>query len=145
VQLLLSIFIGWIILLSRVAGEYRGLAAKSNLVGTSIFLRDQRERHPKVNTRYEVAGRRAGGLCGGLFEIGADEVDEFFAEVGREGDAAVLEQVQADVVLEDLGHDAVDAAADGGEKHEDVGAVLVLGEGALDGVHLATDAFDAVQ
>jgi hypothetical protein len=51
--------------------------------------------------------------------------------------------VLADVVFEDLGHEAVDAAADVGEEHEDVGAVRVAAEGALDSVDLTADALDA--
>jgi hypothetical protein len=55
---------------------------------------------------------------------------------------AGLHHVLADVVFEDLAHEAIDATADVGEEHEDVGAVGVAGEGALDGVDLAANAFD---
>jgi hypothetical protein len=79
------------------------------------------------------------------FQIGADEVDEVFAEFGGEGGVAVLEEVEADVVFEHLGHQRVDASADGGEEHQDLRAVVVVGrEGALDGLDLAVDALDAV-
>ncbi len=64
-----------------------------------------------------------------LFEVGADEVDEVFAEFGGEGGVSVLEEVEADVVFEDLGHEGVDASADGGEEHEDLGAVVIVGIG----------------
>jgi hypothetical protein len=79
-----------------------------------------------------------------LFQICADEVDEVFREFLRRCDALLGgEQVQADVVLEDLGHQAVDAAAHVGKQHENVGAVVAGGERALDGVDLAADALDA--
>ena len=77
----------------------------------------------------------------GLFQVGADEIDELFAEFGRHGAGA---DVQADVVLEDFGHEAVDAALYGGEEHEDVGAVLVLLKAALDGLQLALNPLGAV-
>jgi len=58
---------------------------------------------------------------------------------------SVLEEVKADVVFEDLGHKGVDASANGGEEHEDLGAIVVVRrEGALDGLDLAVDALDAV-
>jgi hypothetical protein len=79
-----------------------------------------------------------------LFEVGADEVDEVLGYFLRgERGATGLHHVLADVVFEDLGHEAVDAAADVGEEHEDVGAVSVAAEGALDGVDLTADALDA--
>ena len=79
-----------------------------------------------------------------LFEVGADEIDEVLGYFLRgERGATGLQHVLADVVFEDLGHEAVDTAADVGEEHEDVGAVSVAAEGALDGVDLTTDALDA--
>jgi hypothetical protein len=79
-----------------------------------------------------------------LFEVGADEVDEVLGYFLRgERGATGLQHVLADVVFEDLGHEAVDTAADVGEEHEDVGAVGVAAEGALDGVDLTADTFDA--
>jgi hypothetical protein len=78
-----------------------------------------------------------------LFQIGADEVDEVFGDLMRgERGLAWLHHVLADVVFEDFGHEAIDAAADVGE-HEDVGAVGIAGKGALDGVDLAADTLDA--
>jgi hypothetical protein len=41
---------------------YTGFAVVLPLVGTSIFARDQRERHPKGYTSHEVPARRAGGF-----------------------------------------------------------------------------------
>ncbi|MDX6461756.1 MAG: hypothetical protein QOE55_5453 [Acidobacteriaceae bacterium] len=54
---------------------------------------------------------------------------------GRPG----LHHVLPDVVFEDVGHEAVDTAADVGEEHEDVGAIGVAAEGALDGVDLTAE------
>ena len=59
------------------------------------------------------------------------------------GGLAGLHHVLADMVFEDFGHQAIDAAAYVGEKHEDVSAIRVAGERALDGVHLAADALNA--
>jgi hypothetical protein len=53
--------------------------------------------------------------------------------------------VKADVIFEYLPHECIDSAADGGEKHEDVGAVAVLGKRAFDSVDLAANALDAVE
>jgi hypothetical protein len=79
-----------------------------------------------------------------LFEVGADEVDEVLGYFLRgERGATGLHHVLADVVFEDLGHEAVDSAADVGEEHENVGAVSVAAKGALDGVDLTADALDA--
>jgi hypothetical protein len=56
--------------------------------------------------------RRAGQL---LFEIGADEVNEVLGYFLRgERGAAALHHVLADVVFEDLGHEAVDTARNSG-------------------------------
>lgn len=63
--------------------------------------------------------------------------------MGGEGAISGLHHVLADVIFEDFGHEAVDAAAHVGEEHEDVGAVGVAGERALDGVDLAANAFNA--
>ncbi|HXP10021.1 MAG TPA: hypothetical protein VN828_16070 [Acidobacteriaceae bacterium] len=80
----------------------------------------------------------------GLFEVSADEVDEVLGYFLRgERGATGLHHVLADVVFEDLGHEAVDTAADVGEEHEYVGAISVAAEGALDGVDLTADALDA--
>ena len=76
-----------------------------------------------------------------LLEVRADEVDELFTELGGHGAGA---DVKADVVLKDLGHQAVDAAFDSGEKHQDVSTVLVLLQAALNGLHLALNALGTV-
>jgi hypothetical protein len=89
-------------------------------------------------------GRDGSTLWTALFEVGADEVDEVLGYFLRgERGAAGLHHVLTDVVFEDLGHEAVDTAADVGEEHEDIGAVGVAAEGALDGVDLTADALDA--
>jgi hypothetical protein len=77
-------------------------------------------------------------------EIGADQVDEVLGYLLRgERGLARLHHVLADVIFQDLGHEAVDAAADVGDKHEDVGAIGVAAEGALDGIDLAAVASPA--
>ena len=83
-----------------------------------------------------------------LFEVGTDEVDEILGDVGSDGFLAgggAFGEMKADVVFEDFGHEAVDAAADGGELHEDLGTFVLGFEGPLDGGHLAADTLDAVE
>ena len=47
------------------------------------------------------------------------------------------------MVLKHLGHKTVDTAPDVRKKHENVGAIVLCGERALDGVDLSANAFDA--
>jgi hypothetical protein len=69
-----------------------------------------------------------------------DQVDEVLGYLLRgERGLARLHHVLADVVFEDLGHEAVDAAADVGEEHEDIGAIGIAAEGALDGIDLTAE------
>jgi hypothetical protein len=77
-------------------------------------------------------------------EVGADDVDEVFGEFGG-GFALLAHEVEADVVLHNFSHETVDAAANSGKQHEYVGALVLFGEGALDGFDLAFDAADALK
>jgi hypothetical protein len=47
------------------------------------------------------------------------------------------------MILKHLGHKTVDTAADVRKKHENVGAIVLCGERAFDGVDLPANAFDA--
>src|ERR1035441_7464312 len=51
--------------------------------------------------------------------------------------------MEPDVVFEHFGHQAVDSAAHVCQQHKDVRAIVARGQGALDGVDLATDPLDA--
>jgi hypothetical protein len=73
-----------------------------------------------------------------LFQIGANEVDEVFGEFRGDLLLDAVDEVKSDVGFENLGHEAVDAAADGREQHELASAIIVGRQRALDGVQLAT-------
>jgi hypothetical protein len=47
------------------------------------------------------------------------------------------------MILKHLGHKTVDTASDVRKKHENVGAIVLCGERAFDGVALSANAFDA--
>ena len=79
-----------------------------------------------------------------LLQVGAHQVNQVFGELVRGRGALVgHHHVQADMVFQHLAHQAVYAAADVGQKHKNIRAVVTIGERALDGVDLAADAFDA--
>jgi hypothetical protein len=50
--------------------------------------------------------------------------------------------VQPDVILQDLRHQAVDAAANRRQEHQDIGALVTLSHRALDRGNLPAQAFD---
>jgi hypothetical protein len=52
-------------------------------------------------------------------------------------------QMMPYMILKHLGHKTVDTAADVRKKHENVGAIVLCGERAFDGVDLPANAFDA--
>lgn len=78
-------------------------------------------------------------------EIGVDEIDEVFGELGGDLFFGAVHEVKADVGFEDFAHEGVDAAADGGEEHELPAAFFVGCEGALDGVELSADLAEALE
>jgi hypothetical protein len=80
-----------------------------------------------------------------LLQVGANKVDEVFGNVRSDGFCSLAGKVQADVVFHDLGHEAVDSAADGGELHEDLGAFVGGLKRTLHGGDLSADALDPVQ
>jgi hypothetical protein len=51
--------------------------------------------------------------------------------------------VQPYVVFEHFGHQTVDTAAHVRQEHENVRAIIACGKGALDGVDLPANTFDA--
>ena len=54
----------------------------------------------------------------------------------------VSHHVQADVIFQDLGHQAVDTPTDVGKEHQYVGTIIAGGERTLDGINLPANAFD---
>ncbi len=80
-----------------------------------------------------------------LLQIGADQVDEVFGQLGGDLLLGAVGQMEADMRLQNLAHEAVDASTDGGEEHELSAAILVGSEGALDGVELSAEFSDPLQ
>src|SRR5579863_3758796 len=84
----------------------------------------------------------SGRSAQGSLEVGVNHVDQLVGGVGARSTRDSPEHVLAYVILEDLGEQAVDGAARGGEQMHDVGTVRGALEGALDGLDLAADAAD---
>lgn len=80
-----------------------------------------------------------------LFQIRADEVNEVFGEFGGDLLLGAVDEMEADVGFEDLAHEAIDAAADGGEEHQLTAAVFIGVDEALDGIELAAEAANALE
>src|SRR5579883_208169 len=79
-----------------------------------------------------------------LFEIGPHQSNQVFGQLlGRLGRAMRAGDMETNVVLENFRHQAVYAAANGGQQHENVGALIAFADGALDGVDLTGQALDA--
>ena len=72
-----------------------------------------------------------------LLQIGAHQVDEVLAKLGRDLLFGPVLEVETDVVFEDLAHQSVDTAAHRGEQHELPAAVFIGRKGTLNGVELA--------
>jgi len=81
-----------------------------------------------------------------LLEVGAHDIDElggaFVALVLRE---RVIYDVQSDVILDHLRHQAVDCPADAGDQLQHVGAALFLLQGSFDSLHLAANAAHTIE
>jgi hypothetical protein len=77
-------------------------------------------------------------------------VHDFDRLLGTRGTVVVgivcrIGNVKANVVLHDLGHEAVHGTARGSDEVHDLSAASLTFERAFDGFHLAADAADAVQ
>jgi hypothetical protein len=77
-----------------------------------------------------------------LLQISADDLDYVLG--GFFGGFGILRHVIEDVVLHELGHQAVDGAASSGQAVKHFGALLVLIEAFEDGFQLADDFLGAV-
>src|SRR5580692_831744 len=81
-----------------------------------------------------------------LLQVRPNQADQILAQLlGRIHRVIRIHHVQADVVFQDLRHQAVDTAANRGQEHENVGAFVAGSEGALDRCELAADSLDAEQ
>jgi hypothetical protein len=79
-----------------------------------------------------------------LLEVRPDKINEVFCKLVRRSGAFIGgEEVQTNVVFEHLGHETVDAAAHVCQEHENVRAVIIIGEGALDRIDLPPNPFNA--
>src|SRR2546428_6871839 len=80
-----------------------------------------------------------------LPEIGADGVSRFGRGGGPAGIALArgINDVDADVVLHDLGHKAVDRGRNGRDELQCLGAPRLRLKSPLDGLDLSSDAADA--
>lgn len=65
-----------------------------------------------------------------------DQADQFFAEVWCKWSLSVLQQVQTDVVLEDLGHEPMDATLSLQQALQLVGATVFRNQGRIYRIHL---------
>jgi hypothetical protein len=82
-------------------------------------------------------------LDGRLLQIRSDNLNQIVG--GFLGGFRVSRHVVADVVLHQFAHEAVDGAARGGEALQDLGARLVLIQGAPDGFELPHNFLGATQ
>ena len=80
-----------------------------------------------------------------LLQVGVDHGDQLIRGIGveRAGIIAGIDQVGADVVLDHLGHQAGDAAANPGNHMHDALAVGLFAQRPLDGIDLAANPADA--
>jgi len=84
---------------------------------------------------------------GASLQIGMHHIDQLVRGVRIECARILLrvDEVGADVVLDDLSHQAGNAAADASDHMHDALAFHLVGEGALDCFNLAADASNAGQ
>src|SRR5579859_7793211 len=80
-------------------------------------------------------------------QIGSDDVQQLIRRIGIEGTWVLLEvdQMRADMVFDNLGHEALHGAACAGDQMHDLLASGLAGERPLDALHLASQAAHAGQ
>ena len=69
-----------------------------------------------------------------LLEIGANEIDQVLDEFRGDLLFGPIDEVEADMRLEHLGHQAVHAASNGSQQHQLVSAVLVARQRSFNGL-----------
>src|SRR3984885_7541621 len=80
-----------------------------------------------------------------LLEIGANEVDQVFGQFGSNLLLGSVGQMESNVRLEHLGHQAVHASAHRGQQHQLVPAIVVGRQSSLYGIQLTTKFAHALQ
>ncbi len=91
--------------------------------------------------------QRHGGEPSSLFQVGADDVDEL-SGAARPLDVVVMRrigEVDPDVILHHLGHQAIGGSADRYNELHDLGASRLGLQRALDRLHLAAETTNTVQ
>src|SRR5215471_20235852 len=78
-------------------------------------------------------------------QIGLDRLDQLFRAALTLGALRGLDDVKPNMVLDHLGHQAVDGAARGDDQMQHRGAALFLLQGPLDRLDLAGDAPNAIE
>ena len=79
-----------------------------------------------------------------LLQVRPDNLNQLIGcqRLGRAGFARGIEDMKADVVLQELGHESIHGAAGGGDELQYVCTVLVTFERPLDSFNLSADATD---
>lgn len=82
-----------------------------------------------------------------LLQIAVNEIDELLCGLRPVGVACErrIDDVKANVVLENLGHEAVDRSACGGERLQNGAAIAFCFEEFFDAIELPADSLDAVE
>src|SRR5271165_4204155 len=142
---------------SRQAAEFTGYLQSRNSPATRTGYSDSSTRPSnREGFKDSFGGLRAVLLyfCGQSrlqdgppsLQIGAHQADQILTQLfGRLHLVIRIHHVQADVVLQDLSHQAVDTAANRGQQHQDVRTLIPGGKRAFDGCELAAYALDAEQ
>src|SRR5581483_7133580 len=79
----------------------------------------------------------------GSLEVSPHEADQIFSQFfGRLCAATRVGNMQTDMILQDLGHQAVNASANSSEQHQNIGALIAFSDRALNGIHLAGKPFN---
>lgn len=142
--------------LDRVAEHMRGAG---DLEGGDEREHSEQEHEPRDHARtpslaiqdhertFARMATRVDGLAHALPQVRPDDVDELAARflLGAGRPATRIEDVESDVALDELGHQAIDRAATGRERLKDASAFMLVVERALDGFHLTADPPDPVQ
>ena len=80
-----------------------------------------------------------------LFQVCPDKIDEIFGQFGGDLFLGAVGEMEANVRLQHLAHEAVDASTNSGEKHKLVSTIFLGGEGALNGVELSAQFTNSLQ
>src|ERR1700752_214 len=80
-----------------------------------------------------------------LFQVSTHQVDKVLGEFGRDLFLGSVDEVKANVRLEDFAHQAVNSSTDCGEQHQLTAAVFIGVDQTLDSFELAAQAAHALE